>query len=77
MEEKEKDKIRGRLIGRNVKLYRKKSGLTQEEMSKHLNIPRPSFTLIESGKRNLTAVELFRLSIVIGKSPSAIFKDIV
>ena len=37
-------------------------GISQADVAERLDIPRASYTLIESGKRKLTATELFRLS---------------
>jgi len=49
-------------IGRKIKKLREEFGLTQEDLAKKLNIPRPSVSQIESGKRDLTTLELTKLS---------------
>lgn len=56
------DDIRNKKIGKNVFKYRKRMGISQADVAERLDIPRASYTLIESGKRKLTATELFRLS---------------
>ena len=51
-----------RLIGERIKKFREKYGLTQENLAKMLNIPRPSVSQIESGQREITSSELAKLS---------------
>lgn len=49
-------------IGKRIAQLRKQKGFSQEELARQLGIPRPSLALTESGKRNITALELIRLS---------------
>lgn len=58
MKENEKRKI----IANRISLARERAGLTQNQLAKLLNIPRPSVTEIESGKRKVSAEELISMS---------------
>lgn len=49
-------------IGQRIKSARNNLGLGQEELAKKVNLPRPAISQIESGKRNLSALELVALS---------------
>jgi transcriptional regulator with XRE-family HTH domain len=49
-------------IGKRIELYRKRKGLTQQELAELMNLSRSSVTQIEQGKRNVTVPELFRFS---------------
>lgn len=49
-------------IGQRIENYRNRKGLTQEELAKLVGLTRTAITQIEQGKRNLTALELYRLS---------------
>jgi len=50
------------VIGKQIKKMRENIGLTQEELAKKLDIPRPSVSQIEAGHRKLTPSELEKLS---------------
>ena len=49
-------------IGARIAQLRKIRDLSQEELARLLNIPRPSLAQVELGKRNLSVTELIRLS---------------
>jgi transcriptional regulator with XRE-family HTH domain len=49
-------------LGDRIAKLRKAKGLSQEDLAKFLNIPRPSLAQIELGKRNISVMELIRLS---------------
>lgn len=55
-------------LGRRLREAREAQGLTQEAVSAALQIPRSSMPLIESGRRNVTATELKRLSRIYQRS---------
>lgn len=50
------------VIGKRLRFAREYLGLHQKDVAKALDIPRPSVSAIESGKRGVSAVELSRLS---------------
>lgn len=49
-------------MGAKLKEIREYLGYSQDEVAKHLNLPRPAISLIESGKRKLESIELSKLS---------------
>ena len=55
-------------IGKRLQQKRKSKGLSQEDLAKYLDIPRSSIAQIELGNRNLSVIELIRLSEVLGFS---------
>jgi transcriptional regulator with XRE-family HTH domain len=54
-------------IGVRVRMARQQAALRQEDIARHLGIPRPSVSEIENGRRELTSVELTRLAALVGK----------
>jgi len=54
-------------IGARVRMARQQAALRQEDIARHLGIPRPSVSEIENGRRELTSVELTRLAALVGK----------
>jgi len=65
---KDSKKIRGR-IGHLVCDLRKKANLTQSVLSKSIGLEQSSLSLIENGKRDLTAVQWFMLCDKLKVSP--------
>ena len=55
-------------IGKRILELRKLKGLSQEDLAKFLEIPRSSVAQIESGNRNISVIELIKLSEVLGFS---------
>ncbi len=49
-------------LGSKIKLARNNANLSQADVAEELDIPRPSVSQIEQGKRDITAVELVKLS---------------
>ena len=49
-------------LGKFIKSLRESHKLTQEELAKSLDIPRPSVSQIESGSRDLSLVEFDKLT---------------
>jgi transcriptional regulator with XRE-family HTH domain len=50
------------LVGRNVKGYREKMGISQEKLADIAGLHRTYITQVEQGKRNLTVNNVFRLA---------------
>lgn len=71
------------LIGSRLKEARRLAGLSQDQVAKMINIPRPSVSEFESGNRRVSADELTSLceiydvstDWVVGNSASTISKD--
>lgn len=55
-------------IGKRIAELRKLKGYSQEDLARFLNIPRSSVAQMESGNRNVSVMELIRLSEVLGFS---------
>lgn len=59
-------------IGRNIRLHRKKIGMTQQELAQKLNISRPTMIAIESGtglvavEKVLAAINILEVPILLG-----------
>lgn len=49
-------------LGRRLREAREYLGLSQEQVADHLDIPRPSVSTMEAGKRRITFLELKRLA---------------
>lgn len=49
---------RRKLIGSRLAIARKRAGLSQSQVANKLNLPRPSISEIESGRRRVAAEEL-------------------
>ncbi len=49
-------------IGQRIEYYRNRKGLTQEELARLVGLTRTAITQIEQGNRNVTALELHRIS---------------
>lgn len=67
------DKITKDTIGKRIKTLREQSGKSQEEVSELLRFSsRSSLSQIETGERDLTAIELLKLTAIFGVSTDQI-----
>lgn len=57
-----------KLVGRNVKRVREKTGLTQERLSEISGFSQQYISGLEQGRRNPTIVTLYELSQALGVS---------
>ena len=57
-----------KLVGRNVKHFRQKNGLTQEQFSEVSGFSQQYISGLEQGKRNPTIVTIYELSQALGVS---------
>src|SRR5690606_14215471 len=55
-------------IGRQIALLRKRKGLSQEDLANAIGVSRPSVVQIESGRRSVHSLELYRLGLTLGSS---------
>lgn len=58
-------------IGRRLQRARLAAGLSQAQVSEALGIPRPAVSLVESGQRSVSGVELAKLARMYGKPASS------
>lgn len=63
------------LAGR-LRIVREARGLSQDDVAKYLDIPRPSLTLMEMGKRRVQALELASLSRLYGVSVTSFLEGL-
>lgn len=61
-------------LGKKIQLERKKRGLTQEYVEKHLGLPQKAMSRIEAGERNPSTLELAKLSELFHLSIADFFK---
>jgi transcriptional regulator with XRE-family HTH domain len=57
-----------RLVGRNVKRFREKKGLTQEQLADVSGFSQQYISSLERGHRNPTIVTLYELALALGVS---------
>jgi transcriptional regulator with XRE-family HTH domain len=57
-----------RLVGRNVKRFREKKGLTQEQFAEISGFSQQYISSLERGRRNPTVITLYELSVALGVS---------
>jgi transcriptional regulator with XRE-family HTH domain len=57
-----------KLVGRNVKRYRQKNGLTQEQFSEIAGFSQQYLSGLEQGKRNPTIVTIYEIAQALGVS---------
>lgn len=54
------------LLGALLRHYRNASGLTQDDLSAHLNIDRKNISRIESGQKPVSVMRLLQICSIIG-----------
>jgi transcriptional regulator with XRE-family HTH domain len=57
-----------RLVGRNVKRFREKKGLTQEQLADVSGFSQQYISSLEQGHRNPTVITLHELALALGVS---------
>lgn len=62
------------IFGRNVQLYRKKAGLTQEQLSERLEISQKHLSIIENGAQFASASLIDRMCAELGVSVGNLFE---
>ena len=60
-------------FGKKVQLYRKKKGLSQEELSFTADLHRTYISQIEAGRRNVALKNIVRIAKALGISPKDLF----
>ena len=64
-----------KIFGENVKFYRKKEGLSQEQLAEKLEISINHLSIIENGKQFVTYNLLEKIIEVFNVAPSSLFYD--
>jgi transcriptional regulator with XRE-family HTH domain len=68
-------KLTKKQLGQRITALRKAKGLSQEDLAKLIELSRPSLAQIELGNRSIDALELFRLSQVLGFSMDELMSE--
>ena len=55
-------------LGRRIRQARETASLSQDDVAKHLGLPRSAISLIEGGKRKVDSLELQKFSRLVGKN---------
>lgn len=63
-------------LGIRIKNLRKQLGLSQEKFALSIGMDRTYFASVESGKRNISIINLEKIAIGLGVSLSDLFRDI-
>lgn len=59
-----------------VRNFRLKTGLSQEKFALKIDMDRTYYASVESGKRNLSIVNIQKIASGLGVSPSELFSDV-
>lgn len=62
-------------LGRAVRRYREKTGMSQEQFAFEVELDRTYVSGIERGKRNPTVATLLRLTAQLGTTPAGLLKS--
>ncbi|MDA1987122.1 helix-turn-helix transcriptional regulator [Bacillus anthracis] len=61
-----------KLIGENIRLLRKKRGLTQEELAERINLQQAYIGGVERGERNISMLTLQKIAVGLEVSPDKV-----
>jgi transcriptional regulator with XRE-family HTH domain len=61
-------------IGINVRFYRKELGLSQEQLAELSSLHRTYVGSVERGERNISALNIERIAIVLGVEPAKLLE---
>jgi transcriptional regulator with XRE-family HTH domain len=64
MPQTKQGKLTPKILANNLKARRKLLGITQKEAAIALGLPRTAITQIENGNRNISTLEIYKLSIL-------------
>jgi transcriptional regulator with XRE-family HTH domain len=63
------------VCGQNIRQYRKKKGLTLNQLSRRLSITGAYLGYLERGQRNPSLLTLARIAVVLGVSPYILLRE--
>jgi len=61
------------LLGKNIKIYRKKKGLTQEQLAEAIGLDTVTVSKIETGRNYPTSVNLANIASVLDVQPRELY----
>ncbi|WP_448573130.1 helix-turn-helix domain-containing protein [Trichothermofontia sp.] len=62
-------------IGSNIKFYRKKLGLSQEQLANLADLHRTYVGSVERGERNISALNIEKIATVLGIHPAKLLES--
>jgi transcriptional regulator with XRE-family HTH domain len=62
-------------VGENIKHYRERAGMTQEDLAQRLDITNSAVSLIESDKRGVSIDKAKKLSAILGVTLDELVKE--
>jgi len=65
----------GRVLAKNVRLYRASAGLSQEALAERCGLHRTYIGAVERGERNVTLKTLERLATALGVDPLKLLSE--
>lgn len=63
-------------VGKRIKELRQKTGLSQEKFALKINMDRTYFATVESGKRNISLINLYKIANGLGITLAELFKGV-
>jgi transcriptional regulator with XRE-family HTH domain len=64
-----------KVLGRNIKRFRDKDGLSQEAVAVRMGVDRAHVGSMERGEQNVTLLTLWHLAQALGVSPAALLES--
>jgi len=64
-----------KIIGDNIRLFRKKAGLSQERLAELTNLHRTYIGSVERGERNISALNIAKIASALKVEPHVLLKD--
>ena len=65
-----------KLLGEKIQELRRKTGLSQEKFALHIGMDRTYFASVESGKRNVSIINIQKIAEGLGVSLSELFQEL-
>lgn len=75
LDDKHKQRLILKSLGKKIKSIRKDKGLRQNEVAYRCNFDKSSYNTIESGKRNITIITLCKIAFVLNEPIENFFKS--
>ncbi|HEX7127774.1 MAG TPA: helix-turn-helix transcriptional regulator [Thermodesulfobacteriota bacterium] len=62
-------------VGRRIRVLREAAGLSQEKLSERAGLHRTYMSAVETGRRNASVLNLWRIADALKVSPAAFFEE--
>lgn len=64
-----------KVIGKNIRYYRKKAGLSQEHLAELCGLHRTYVGAVERGERNISALNMEKIAVALKIKPYRLLKE--